>query len=254
MPGHGVGELARRHRVGDRRDRLLGDVAVELGVALELLGHGAAQRLDRGRRPSRSRGSPAPRPRNRPRSRRKRGDPHPQLALDQHLHGAVGQLQQLQHVGEHADAVDALGLRLVLGGVLLAGQQDLLVVLHHRLERAHALLAADEERHDHVREHHDVAQRKDGIGRTAQFCHGLVLVWQSARSRTPAAGRSLRSEMARTAVAFQVAAILRGGGCAVASRRRAFTFTAPVTRLTARAPELAPSEPRPVRLARQRRG
>ena len=33
----------------DRRHRLLGDVAVELGVALELLGHGAAQRLDRRR-------------------------------------------------------------------------------------------------------------------------------------------------------------------------------------------------------------
>src|SRR5690606_2940087 len=33
---------------------------------------------------------------------------------------------------------------------------------HHLLERADRLLAADEERHDHVREDDDVAQRQDG--------------------------------------------------------------------------------------------
>ena len=182
VAGHRVGELRRRHRLRDRRHRLLRDVPVELGVALELLGDGPAQRLDR---------------------RRvllglldrlglgleigivieEAGDPHPALALDQHLDRPVRQLQQLQDVGEHADAKDPRGLRLVLRRVLLAGEQDLLVVLHHRLERAHALLAADEQRHDHVRKHHDVAQRQDRMGRTALFCHGLVLVWRSARPR-----------------------------------------------------------------------
>ena len=47
-------------------------------------------------------------------------------------------------------------------------QQDLLVVLHHVLERAHRLLAADEQRHDHVREHDDVTQRQYGIERATR--------------------------------------------------------------------------------------
>ena len=81
-------------------------------------------------------------------------------ALDQHLHGAVGQLQQLQHVGERADVVDRVGLGIVVGGVLLGGEQDLLVGAHHLFERPDRLLAPDEERHDHVREHDDVAQRQ----------------------------------------------------------------------------------------------
>ena len=82
-------------------------------------------------------------------------------ALDQHLDGAVGQLQQLQHIGERADVVDRVGRRIVVGGIHLGGEQDLLVGAHHLFERLDRLFAADEERHDHVREHHDVAQRQD---------------------------------------------------------------------------------------------
>src|SRR5262249_44222832 len=52
---------------------------------------------------------------------------------------------------------------IVLGRVLLGDQQDLLVVLHDLFERLDALLAADEQRHDHAWEHDDVAQRQDGI-------------------------------------------------------------------------------------------
>jgi hypothetical protein len=51
---------------------------------------------------------------------------------------------------------------IVLGGVDLARQQDLLVVLHHLLQGAHGFLAAHEQRHDHVGEDHDVAQRQIG--------------------------------------------------------------------------------------------
>ncbi len=88
------------------------------------------------------------------------GDLRPAAALDQHLHRAVRQLQQLQDRGDGADAEDVVGCRVVLGGVLLRDQQDLLVLLHDRLERADRLLAADEQRDDHVREHDDVAQRQ----------------------------------------------------------------------------------------------
>ena len=85
-------------------------------------------------------------------------------ALDQHLHGAVGQLEQLQHAGERADLVDRVGRRIVVGGVLLRREQNERVRAHHLFERLDRLFAADEQRHDHVREHHDVAQRQHRIG------------------------------------------------------------------------------------------
>ena len=44
--------------------------------------------------------------------------------LDQHLDGAVGQLQQLQHARQRADLEDRVGRRIVVGGILLGGQQD----------------------------------------------------------------------------------------------------------------------------------
>jgi hypothetical protein len=84
--------------------------------------------------------------------------------LDQHLDGAVGQLQQLQHIGQHADAVHPVEARILGGVVDLRDQQDRLVVAHHRLERAHRLVASHEQRHDHVGKDHHVAQRQDGIG------------------------------------------------------------------------------------------
>ena len=59
----------------------------------------------------------------------------------------------------------SLARRIVLRRVLLGDQQDLLVVLHHVFERADGFLAADEQRHDHVGEHHDVAQRQDRVER-----------------------------------------------------------------------------------------
>jgi hypothetical protein len=84
-------------------------------------------------------------------------------AFDQHLDGAVRQLQELQHVGNRADVVDGFRLRIVVGGVDLGGKQNLLVGTHDFLERTDRLLTAHEQRHDHVRKDDDVAQRQDGI-------------------------------------------------------------------------------------------
>ena len=83
--------------------------------------------------------------------------------LDQHLHGAVGQLQELQHRGQGAGGEDGIGRGVVVGGVDLRGEQDELVGLHDLFERADGLLAADEQRHDHVGEHDDVAQGEDRV-------------------------------------------------------------------------------------------
>ncbi len=85
-------------------------------------------------------------------------------ALDQHLHRAVGQLEQLKHARERADLVDRAGRRIVVRRVLLGRQQNERVRAHDLFERLDRLLAADEQRDDHVRKHDDVAQRQHGIG------------------------------------------------------------------------------------------
>ncbi len=87
------------------------------------------------------------------------GNRRPLTALDQHFDGAVGQLEQLQHCSDRAHGIDIGGRGIVLGRVFLGHQENLLVVFHDVLEGAHGLLAADEERHDHVGKHHDVAER-----------------------------------------------------------------------------------------------
>src|SRR5262249_19570013 len=51
-----------------------------------------------------------------------------------------------------------------IGGVLLRGEQNERVGAHHLFERLDRFLASDEQRHDHVREDDDVAQRQHRIG------------------------------------------------------------------------------------------
>ena len=87
---------------------------------------------------------------------------HPRTAFHQHLDRAVWQLEQLQHLGQGADRVQVTGIGIVGLGRLLRQQQDLLVGLHRLLQRAHGLVPTDEQRDDHVREHHHVAQGQHG--------------------------------------------------------------------------------------------
>ena len=51
---------------------------------------------------------------------------------------------------------------IVLAGIELRDEEDLLVGGHRRFERRNRLVAADEQRHDPVRENDDVAQGKNG--------------------------------------------------------------------------------------------
>ena len=100
----------------------------------------------------------------------KAGDGGAARALDQHLHGAVRQFQQLQHRGERAEFIDAVGSRLVIRRVLLGDEENLLVGAHHLFERGDRFLAADEERYDHVGENDDVPERQHRIKFRAGFC------------------------------------------------------------------------------------
>ena len=97
----------------------------------------------------------------------KAGYPGAPSPLDQHLYRAVRQLQQLKDGADGADRIDVGGFGIVLRRVLLGDEQDLLVILHHILERPHRFFAPDKQRHDHVREDDDVAEGQDGIKRTA---------------------------------------------------------------------------------------
>ena len=67
-------------------------------------------------------------------------------------------------------SIDGVGRRIVVGGVLLRREQDERVRAHHFFERLDRLLAADEQRNDHVRENDDVPQRQHRIGPAFAGC------------------------------------------------------------------------------------
>ena len=62
-----------------------------------------------------------------------------------------------------ASSIRMIALGCVLSGILLRHQEDLSIIFHDVLERAHRSFAAHEQRDDHVRKDDDVAQRQDGI-------------------------------------------------------------------------------------------
>ncbi|EGE55682.1 hypothetical protein RHECNPAF_890098 [Rhizobium etli CNPAF512] len=90
-------------------------------------------------------------------------------AFDENLDGAVGQLQELQHIGHRADIVNRRRVRIIVAGVDLRHQHDLFVRAHDLFERTDRFFPSDEQRHDHMREHHDVAQRQNRVGSAARY-------------------------------------------------------------------------------------
>ncbi len=162
MGGDGVGKLGRLLDLVDRDHHLGRHLLVELNVVLEFRDDGPGSGLQFGRVTRRffhvdgigleelGLAGVA-------------DDLHAAAALDQNLHGVVGQLQELQHGAERADRIDVVGAGVVLAGVLLGDQQDLLVVLHDLFEGLHTLFTTDEKRDDHAGKHDNVAQRQDGI-------------------------------------------------------------------------------------------
>jgi hypothetical protein len=85
-------------------------------------------------------------------------DPHAPHALHQRLRGAIGELELLQDVGDAADLVHVLGRRILDLRRPLGDEGDLMPAAHGLLERDDRALAADEERHDEVREEDEVPQ------------------------------------------------------------------------------------------------
>ncbi|MNH21974.1 hypothetical protein D3C79_818130 [compost metagenome] len=80
------------------------------------------------------------------------------LALDQHLDGAIRQLQQLQHGGNGTNSIQGVFTRIIVGWVLLGQQENLLLARHRRLKGFDRLFAPHKQRDDHMRVYDDIAQ------------------------------------------------------------------------------------------------
>ena len=207
--GDRIGDLGIVVDLADRADHLGRDLLVELHVVLELGHHRARQRLGLDRVADHL-GQPV--------GMRlvvgfivgEAADLGPPGAFDQHLDGAVGQLQELQHRSQRADVEQRLRLGLVLAGVLLGDEQDLLLRAHHLFKRMDGFLAADEKRRDHMRKHDNIAQRQhrekvavacgksDG---TRPFgCHAYLISFSDGRSGEAEPGVKRRVPAARNHV------------------------------------------------------
>jgi hypothetical protein len=81
-------------------------------------------------------------------------------AFDQHLHGAVGQLEHLQDVCNASHFVHIFFGRLILGGSLLRDEHDVLAAFHCRFEGLDRFRPAHEKGNHHMREDYDVSQRQ----------------------------------------------------------------------------------------------
>ena len=157
--GDRVGETTAVIDAGHRSQDLRRDLLVELDVLVELGEQRAAHRLDLVRVPGVS-----------GQRRRLRGqelafvddtdDRRAMRALDQHLDGAIGQFQHLQHRGHAADRIEVLGAGVVLRCGLLRDEQDVLARVHRHVERLDRLRAPDKQRDHHVRKHDDIPQRQ----------------------------------------------------------------------------------------------
>ncbi len=188
MRGDRVGQLAGVVDLVDRDQHLRRDLLVELDVLLELRDDGASQRLDLLLRARLL----ADHLRVGLEERLVIGKAHdarPLAAFDEHLDRAVRQLQQLQDRADRADGIDIGGRGIVLRRVLLRHEEDLFVVLHHVFEGPHRLFAADKQRHDHVREHHDIAEWQDGVERGARGFEHMPSFASGRRSILLADGR-----------------------------------------------------------------
>ncbi|MPM32282.1 hypothetical protein SDC9_78844 [bioreactor metagenome] len=162
MRGDGVSQTPWIVDAGDRRQNLRRDLLVEFDVLVKLLHHGAAQGLDfaglgivhRLHRHGRDGGEEM-------RFRIIDGvHLGALLALDQHLHGAVGQLEHLQDGGHAAHLEHIFDRRFILGGRLLRDEHDAAIRIHRQFQRLDALGSSHEQWNDHVREHHDIPKRE----------------------------------------------------------------------------------------------
>ena len=74
------------------------------------------------------------------------GNPDALLTFEHDTDGPVGDFQYLDDLGDDADLVQVLGLRVLGRDLPLCGQDDVLAARHGFVESAHGFLAAHEQR------------------------------------------------------------------------------------------------------------
>ncbi len=103
-------------------------------------------------------------------------DAQASLALDDRADGAVLELDDLGDLRQGADGVELGGVvDVLLLGLALGDERDRAAVGDRRVERVDALLAADLEGHDHLREDHRLAEGDEGKLARAGRLGGLLI-------------------------------------------------------------------------------
>ena len=169
----GVGQARRVVDPGDLGHEVLRDLLAELGEVLEGGVDVADHRL--GRRSGERRGDRLLGAHLEvPVVREVVDDLRAQPALDQHLDGAVGELEHLDDVADRADPVDLVLFRIVRGRVDLGGEEDQAVEGEGRLEGRDGFVPPDEQGDHHAGENDDIPQGKQREDLLA-VCHGPSL-------------------------------------------------------------------------------
>ncbi len=112
------------------------------------------------------------------------------LAFDKDLDGAVGQLEQLQNRCNGTYAIERIFTRIIVSRISLGHQQNLLVTRHRGLEGFDGLFAPHEQRDNHVRIYHDIAQWQE-----RQFDGCLHDFASTAATRPETDGSKLETKM-----------------------------------------------------------
>ena len=161
--GDDVGELVGAGGLLHHELRLVGKLRVKLHVAHELVGDSARKAAG------------ARRPRTRALDRRVLHEEvrlvrHHALgadalvALDESLDAPVRQLEELQHAGAYADRPQIVEGGVLHAGLTLRAEDELGLLRVGGLDGRDGLLAADEDRRDHLGEQDEVASRQEGQG------------------------------------------------------------------------------------------
>src|SRR5690606_36806174 len=114
--------------------------------------------------------------------------------LQEHLHGAIGEPQQLHDETYRPNRVDVVSARVDRLRALLRSEEDLLFLHHGLVEREDALLAADEELRDHVGENDNVTegQRRQRATPTPRLVDGFVFEEHALSDKRLSAGDGRR--------------------------------------------------------------
>ncbi len=83
------------------------------------------------------------------------------LPFDQHLHGVVGEAQNLKDRAESSDFEDVLLTRADSRRLTLSNQEEVLLLVHALFESVDGLFATYEKWHHHMRENNDVTKWKE---------------------------------------------------------------------------------------------